>query len=557
MDPHVETPPAPAPSRRAWILAGATAAVVFLVFEAVGDFIAVPLREVSSALAQALLSVIGFPVTRHGTILSTPNATFDVVPACSGSTTLQVLLFFAILWCGIHPRLAPGRRVLAALLALPLAVLANALRVSALVAVGHSIGREPGDLVHYGFGIVAFALALLGLYFLTRGLASHARPGPADDRKLAWLLGALAAFLSLPFLGWCLEHWGGTALDRHGYLFFAPAVVLAAWRWRSSPADRTWESTGTVGLGLSLAALAAATLVDVNILKGLSLALAFLSLSMAFKGPRFAGSMIPVAMLAYLAFPSVSYQLGVLTAWKFRSLAAFLGMKAALGLPLALVSVLPFLRKPGLPGTAGPPRRLPVQVLMAALLAAFQTYYYVVASTSPVDMKVEMSYLQGAWVGVDRDPPEEEAEYFGRNRIWSRRFTRGGEFVDVLVSSTGGDRHRAHPPAYCLTGTGWVTDSEEFAEPRLGDGTRVPMTVLRMHHGDQRMKFCYWFTDGTRSHAGFSGMLLHDTLRRLGGRRADWLVFRVMTTSGDRALADFLSAFTTRLTPREAFPAVR
>ena len=133
-------PPAGPPSRRAWILAGSVAAGVFLVFESLAAFVATPLRELSSFLAQLVLGVTGFPVTRNGTILSTPNATFDVVPACSGSTTLQVLLFVAIVWCGVHPRLTPARRGAAVLLAVPLAILANAIRVAALVAAGHILG---------------------------------------------------------------------------------------------------------------------------------------------------------------------------------------------------------------------------------------------------------------------------------------------------------------------------------------------------------------------------------------------------------------------------------
>ena len=57
------------------------------------------------------------------------------------------------------------------------------------------------------------------------------------------------------------------------------------------------------------------------------------------------------------------------------------------------------------------------------------------------------------------------------------------------------------------------------------------------------MSFCYWFTDGTESHATYAGMMLRDTLGRLGGKRSDWMVFRVMTTSGEAALTGFLSTF--------------
>ena len=154
--PPASNPGAAPPTRRAWILAGAAAAGVFVVFDSVSAFVAVPLRELSSILAHGFLSAIGFPVTRSGTILSTPKATFDVVPACSGSTTLQVLLFLSIVWCGVHPRLTPARRILAIVVAIPLALAANALRVSALVAAGHTIGGPPDDFLHLLTGLAAF-----------------------------------------------------------------------------------------------------------------------------------------------------------------------------------------------------------------------------------------------------------------------------------------------------------------------------------------------------------------------------------------------------------------
>jgi len=546
-----ETGPAPlVPSRRAWILAGSVAAGVFLVFELVSGFVAVPLREFSSVLAHFFLEIIGFPVTRQGTILSTPRATFDVVPACSGSTTLQVLLFVAIVWCGIHPRLTPGRRVAAVLLALPLAILANALRVSALVAAGHFLGRETGDFFHGLTGLAAFALAMVGCFFITKKLVTTSSGPAVADRSLSWILGGLLAFLSLPFFTWCLENWGSSSLDHYGFVFVAAAAAVAAVRWRRTPADRSREGLGTIGLCLSLFALAGATLVDINIMKGLALIGVFLSLALAIKGVRFALSMVPVGGLAYLGFPSVSYQLGVLTSWKFTTLPAFLGMKVVVGLLLGGLMAAALIRGPVEPPAAIARRFLPVHLLMAAVMAAFQFYYFGVSGSGLQESRLEMSYLQGPWIGRDNPPPRSEAEYFGNDRIWSRRFARSGENVDVLVTSTGGDRHRAHPPDYCVSGIGWKTVSSEVTERRLGDGTTVPLTLLRLRNGDRGMVFCYWFTNGAESHAAFSGMLLHDTWRRLGGRRADWFVFRVMTESGEAALEEFLSGFHARLTPR-------
>jgi exosortase len=538
------------PSRRAWILAGAVAAVVFLVFESVSAFVAVPLRELSSILAHGLLSAIGFPVTRLGTILSTPKATFDVVPACSGSTTLQVLLFLSIVWCGVHPRLTPGRRILAILLAIPIALLANAVRVSALVAVGHTIGGAPDDFLHGLTGLAAFALAMTGCFLLTQRLAASSRARGLSDPALRWGLAGLLIFLTLPFVAWCVGGWAGNSpLDRFGFVFPIAAAGIAAWRWMRTPADASSEKAGTICLGASLSGLLAASLIDVNIFKGFSLLMGFLSLSLAFKGRRFALSMIPVALLAYLGFPTVAYQIGVLTAWKLSSPPALIGAKVIVGALLVGALRTRFFHRAHEGFTGRAPRLLPLQVLLAALMAAIQTSLLLGAGSFVQESRLDMSYLQGAWVGSDREPPRSEVEYFGSSRIWSKRFTRDNETVDVLVTSTGGDRHRAHPPAYCVTGVGWDPVSSKTAEFRLGDGSRVSTTLLHLRKEGRDLSFCFWFTNGTESHATYAGMMLHDTLRRLGGRRAGWAVFRVMTTAGEASLAGFLSTFKAGLSP--------
>jgi hypothetical protein len=77
----------------------------------------------------------------------------------------------------------------------------------------------------------------------------------------------------------------------------------------------------------------------------------------------------------------------------------------------------------------------------------------------------------------------------------------------------------------------------------------VSTTLLHLRKEGRDLSLCFWFTNGTESHATYAGLMLHDTLRRLGGRRAGWAVFRVMTTAGEASLAGFLSTFKAGLSP--------
>ncbi len=524
--------------RLAW--PAAAAAGLFLALETADAFVAAPLRAISSAIVELGLGAAGFPIERRGTLLSTPTVTFDVVPACSGSTTLRALLFVGILWAGVRPRLTPGRRVLAALAAVPLALAANAARVAALVVAGHLAGEEPGGVFHAAAGVAAFLLAAFTAFWLTDRLASDVAPAP-PGRLEGILTAALLAFLHLPFLAWCVNGWRA-GLDRFGWLFLAAGVALGVRRWRRLPARPGWERAGTAAFAASLLVLLAALLVDVHLLRGLSLLGTALALALLARGPAAAAALLPAALLAYLGFPTVSYQLQALTLPVFGTagLGASLAAKSALALAAVVADAKLPVPAPAIAPTAA--RGRPLLVILAAALAAFQGYALNAAMGRVPARRLEMSWLQDDWEGRARTVGRSEAAYF-EGRVWSRRYTREARAVDVLVTSTGGDRHRAHPPEYCLTGEGWSVASS--APSKAGPGTR-----LRLSREGRTMAFQYWFSDGETELGSYAAMLLEDTLRRLRGRRTDWFLFRAMTDAGDDTLDAFLSVFAWRLEPR-------
>jgi EpsI family protein len=189
------------------------------------------------------------------------------------------------------------------------------------------------------------------------------------------------------------------------------------------------------------------------------------------------------------------------------------------------------------PAASRQPR--PLLPILAASLAAFQGYALNTAMGQVAPRRLEMSWLQGDWEGRARPVGRSEAAYF-EGRVWSRRYTRERWDVDVLVTSTGGDRHRAHPPEYCLTGDGWTVGSSGGAKARPG-------TRMLLRRGEKTMAFEYWFSDGETVLGSYRAMLLEDTLRRLRGRRTDWFLFRAMSDAGDDALDAFLSVFAARV----------
>lgn len=129
---------------------------------------AFPLQLASAAVSAGVLEFLGMPLVRTGNIIHLGEASLDVVTACSGLRSLLALVTFGTLAAGLLP-LRPGSRVLLVALAVPVAMLTNALRIILTAILVHTSGRIflQGAL-HQALGLLTFALGI-GLLFLIGG----------------------------------------------------------------------------------------------------------------------------------------------------------------------------------------------------------------------------------------------------------------------------------------------------------------------------------------------------------------------------------------------------
>ena len=120
---------------------------------------AFPLQLLASRLACALLDVLQIPVLREGNIIMLPSMSLDVVEACSGLRSLMSLITVAVLYSLFFER-RTWMRCLLILLAVPVAVLANALRIvlTALLARYVNVQFAEG-FFHALSGLVLFVLS--------------------------------------------------------------------------------------------------------------------------------------------------------------------------------------------------------------------------------------------------------------------------------------------------------------------------------------------------------------------------------------------------------------
>ncbi|HXX48760.1 MAG TPA: exosortase/archaeosortase family protein [Myxococcota bacterium] len=160
------------------------------------------LRQMTAVVVTVLVPLFGVAISRDGTQLSIPGHRVDVADNCSGFATLYAAILTAVILA--HLSRSPRRRAAVLLAAIPLALVCNFLRVTALVLLVYVFGDQILETeVHPGSGLVLFVLVIGVLVWLAgrdalRASTGNARP-PLSDRYAAALFG-LSALALLPVL---------------------------------------------------------------------------------------------------------------------------------------------------------------------------------------------------------------------------------------------------------------------------------------------------------------------------------------------------------------------
>jgi len=128
-----------------------------------------PLQLLASRLAEHALSFLSVPVLREGNVLVLPNQELSVVEACSGIRSLLSLTFLSLVY-GYFFEKRTWLRVVLFLSTVPIAIVANASRVT-LTGVMTQVKPELAEGVfHSASGWVIFMVALIILVCLHRAI---------------------------------------------------------------------------------------------------------------------------------------------------------------------------------------------------------------------------------------------------------------------------------------------------------------------------------------------------------------------------------------------------
>jgi len=129
------------------------------------------LQRMSSHGAELLLALSGVPVVREGNLLRFQGYQLEVVEACSGLRSLLAMTALAAV-VAVAARTSPRRTALLLVLAVPLALGANLLRLVLTGYVSQLRGPEAAaGFFHLAEGLATFVLGslVLGAVALARG----------------------------------------------------------------------------------------------------------------------------------------------------------------------------------------------------------------------------------------------------------------------------------------------------------------------------------------------------------------------------------------------------
>jgi exosortase len=123
-----------------------------------------PLKIAISSVSVEILYALGYPIAGSGVLIQVAQYELLVKQACAGLGSLVTLMALGLLYVHLTQPPSRGRNLALILSIIPIALLANLLRVIILVLLTYHFG----DVVAQSFahdlaGIVTFALSMLGL----------------------------------------------------------------------------------------------------------------------------------------------------------------------------------------------------------------------------------------------------------------------------------------------------------------------------------------------------------------------------------------------------------
>lgn len=126
----------------------------------------IPLKTAVSYAAEVVMHYGGYPIARTGVILSVGQYQLLVADACAGLNSMFTLEALGLLYMNLLGYTSKVRNLLLGILIIPIAFVANVVRVIILILVTYHFGDAAGQgFVHTFAGMVLFGVGLMMMMF--------------------------------------------------------------------------------------------------------------------------------------------------------------------------------------------------------------------------------------------------------------------------------------------------------------------------------------------------------------------------------------------------------
>ncbi len=144
--------------------------LVYLAFalpppDTVVAFVTQPIKIAISTWAVSLLQLLGYPIASSGVTIQIAQYQLLVAAACAGLNSIVTLTALCLFYVYLRRRSDPVAFLVISIAAIPVAVIANFLRVIALVLITYYFGDAVAQgFVHDFAGLFMFSVALLTVF---------------------------------------------------------------------------------------------------------------------------------------------------------------------------------------------------------------------------------------------------------------------------------------------------------------------------------------------------------------------------------------------------------
>jgi len=140
------------------------------------DQILVPLKALVSDVVTNSLYGLGFPISRDGVVIFIGQYQLLIADACSGLRSIFALMGIGLLYVYLMNFASRAVNVVMIAAAIPIAFIANVLRVMALVLITYYFGDRAGTYFHDAAGYFEIVLAFGGFFTLGAILVKRLAP---------------------------------------------------------------------------------------------------------------------------------------------------------------------------------------------------------------------------------------------------------------------------------------------------------------------------------------------------------------------------------------------